>query len=90
MNKKVFLLPITFILLTSCNQGPYPFLPFGDQNIKISLFKDDDNDIYYQKKNHEVLHYPTKDINCLRDVFNDLKNNFVTERGDGCLGSSRK
>lgn len=75
MNKKVFLLPITFILLTSCNQGPYPFLPFGDQNIKDSLCIDDDNDIYYQKKNHDVLHYPTKDINSLRDVFNDLKNN---------------
>ena len=44
----------------------------------------------YKKAICQALLIPVPRFTEYEITYNDLKNNFVTERGDGCLGSSKK
>ena len=76
-----------FACISNHNNVP---IVIAKENIELPLLYKNAIVYPYKKAICQALLVPVPKFTEYEITYDDLKNNFVTERGDGCLGSSRK
>lgn len=76
-----------FACISNHNNVP---IVIAKENIELPLLYKNAIVYPYKKAICQALLIPVPKFTEYEITYDDLKNNFVTERGDGCLGSSRK